>query len=143
VELLLSFVPSDQKQGVVNALDGSGRTPLMEAASIPDSASGLVDEIRPQLCRLLIDSGANLCMRNAYGMTALGLFREKRRAYIDTSRLFDNDDNGGLRGRKTIARALTIERMLMPAAGPTAADDHFVVHEPADPMATENNIMIE
>jgi len=134
VEMLMGFLPSDQKTQAMNGFDQHiGVTPLMLAAS------KIVDNTRDkqlQTCRLLLNLDANKDIVDASGMTALGRFRDSQRSSNDfcismmPSRAGRDQDANEQHNQQ-------MEALLMPSSGPTEADDTIL--EDDDPPDNEDD----
>eukprot|EP00978_Attheya_sp_CCMP212_P010100 scaffold24250_cov61-Attheya_sp.AAC.1 len=129
IEMLMGFLPSDQKTQAINGFDQkNGVTPLMLAAA------KIVDNTRDtqlQTCRLLLNLGANNDIVDASGMTALGRFRDSQRSSND----FINSMMPSRAGREQDAKEQhnqQMEALLMPSSGPTEADDTILEDDPPD-----------
>jgi hypothetical protein len=115
IDLLLEFLPVTERRSLLNKFDSTGLTPLMVAASV--SRFSDQPELRYRTAEHLIDLGANKNITEACGETALGRFRDMRRSMTDREDVHDMDDESNRR------HAESMERLLRPIGGPTAADD--------------------
>lgn len=116
IDMLMEFVPNDNKEQAINTFDSDDNSPLMTAAS--RSLDSLSDSV--ETCERIIRLGGDKDLVNANRFSALGVFRRQHRSIIDFLRTF-----GQSTADQEIA-ARTMEAMLMPMRGPTAADDEVL-----------------
>lgn len=118
IQFLLDLLPPDKKKESLDHPDIGGLTPLMVAAG--SQCNGEFDERkRYEICNFLIQQGANKHVQNRSGLTALGFFRAHCKSNNDFAITF------GLAGRLQVngRHGVDLESLLMPATGPSPADE--------------------
>jgi hypothetical protein len=117
IDLLLEFVPRAEHHSLLNMFDSDGSTPLMVVAS--QSRFSDKPELRFRTAERLLELGADKNIADASGETALGRYRDMKRAMTDLQDPCDVEED-----QEKVAREHALmERLLWPLDGPTAADD--------------------
>jgi hypothetical protein len=117
IDLLLELVPHAEQHSLLNRFDSTGLTPLMVVAS--QSRFSDKPELRFRTAEYLLQLGADKNITDASGETALGRYRDMKRALTDRQDLCDVEDDQ----EKSARDHARMERLLWPLGGPTAADD--------------------
>jgi hypothetical protein len=119
LELLVEFLPPQERRAALNKRNEKERTPLMVASGC--YSPGSADE-RYRIMEVLMDLGADQNAADFSGKTALGIYRELKK--FSSPELFGIDlplvgTDGDLR----------FEAILRPCDGPSAADDAILKDE--------------